>query len=304
MRVCVTGGLGLVASHILEKLSHDSIQILVIDNDSSRNHRVDKYSNIKVINANMGSTESLVALSDFRPNVLIHLAAQKDVMASIAEPELDAEINIIESLRLIKVALESNCETVIFASSGGALYDSRFPSPYSEKDKIQPESPYGVAKLALESYLFTFAKNYGTRTVNLRLANVYGASENRYGVIPLFFNRIKLGSEIDIYGDGMSVRDYVYCKDVAGAFIKAINSNISGTFNIGSGSGTNLLQLVEQMDNLLGTKTTKRFLPYRTGEIKESVLVVDKAKSILQWEPQTSLTKGLAETFEEWSRYV
>ena len=152
-----------------------------------------------------------------RPEVLVHLAAQMDVRRSVADPAFDAQVNLVGFLNLMEAGREHGLRRVVFSSTGGAIYGEQECYPCDEEHPRHPVSPYGVAKLATEKYLFFYRAQYGIDYVALRYANVYGPRQDPHGeagVVAIFCGRILEGRPVTIYGDGGQTRDYVFVADV------------------------------------------------------------------------------------------
>jgi UDP-glucose 4-epimerase len=233
--------------------------------------------------------------------VIYHLAAQMDVRRSVADPAFDAQINLIGLLNVMEAARRNGLKRVIFASSGGAIYGEQENLPTAEDCPCRPVSPYGVAKLASESYLFFYRNEYGIGYTALRYANVYGPRQDPHGeagVVAIFCGRLLNGQSCTVYGDGRQTRDYVYVGDVAAANVAALEHSGDGAFNVGTGIETNVKQLYAELARLAGTEKAPVHDAPRPGEQRRSVISPARAKAGLGWQPKTSLREGLAATFE------
>jgi UDP-glucose 4-epimerase len=252
------------------------------------------------------AARELLATGGF--TLLNHHAAQMDVRRSVEDPVFDANINLIGLLNLLEGARAGGVGRVVFASSGGVVYGEGAQLPLGETAPKLPLSPYGVAKLASEYYLNTFAQLYGLEAAALRYANVYGPRQNTHGeagVVAIFARRILKGEPLTIYGDGDQTRDLVYVKDVAAANLAASERALppltdldARGFNIGTGIETSVNELARALGAARHTSPEIRRVPARAGELRRSVLVVDKAARLLGWRPRVTLAQGLEFTLQ------
>ena len=296
MRVIVTGGAGFIGSHVVDALVARGDEAHVVDNFATG--RRENLNSAAALHEH-DIRESLAGLFDeVRPDAVVHLAAQADVGTSVAQPTLDAEVNVLGTLNVLEAARAHGAQ-VVFSSTGGAIY-GECDRPAPEDYPRQPLSPYGTAKLAAEEYLATWNRLYGTNHVTLRFANVYGPrqlAKLEGGVIAIFTDRLRAAEGITIYGDGEQTRDFVFVGDVVMAVLAAIGRD-AGTFNVGTGKETSVNALFEATRRVAGADTVPQYAPARAGEILRSVLDVSLAEHALDWRPQSSLDDGLRATWE------
>jgi UDP-glucose 4-epimerase len=297
MNILVTGGAGFIGSHLVDLLVADGHTVFVLDTvESGSIENLPK----GVTLFQRSITEDLDPVFEkAKPQVVFHLAAQIDVRKSIERPKEDAHLNIIGSLNLLEACRKHNCKRIIFSSTGGALYGETEQIPTPETHETKPESPYGIAKLAVEHYLHVYAHVYGFSVCILRYANVYGPRQSlkgEAGVVAVFTKRLLKKEKCIIFGDGNQTRDYVYVRDVVDANLIALHKQLQGTFNVGTG--------VETSVNDLYTKISKHTdFPWKAqhgaaiaGEIKRSCLANHKISPY--WKPKYDVDRGLAETIE------
>ncbi len=297
-KVSITGGAGFIGSHVASACIDKGYEVHILDNLSSgsadnlpagaRFHQLDLRDPV---------VDALFAEEQFP--VVIHHAAQLDVRRSVSEPTFDAEVNVLGFLRLMEAGRQHGLKRFVFASTGGAIYGETEVLPQNETNELQPESPYGITKLATEKYLYFYEKVHGISSVILRYANVYGPRQGSYGeagVIAIFIKKILAGEAPLIFGDGEQTRDYVYVKDVVRANLVAIEAEESGTFNIGTGVETSVNTLVGKLHALMGMSVDVKYEAARAGEVRRSALSYDRIQHALGWSPQVTLDKGLAET--------
>ena len=191
--------------------------------------------------------------------------------------------------------------------TGGAIYGDFVKPPNDEEFPKDPESPYGIAKLAAEYYMAYYARVHGIDCVALRYANVYGPRQDPHGeagVVAIFCNRILDGRAMTIFGDGAQTRDYVFVKDVARANLAAAQRDLppigrldARAFNVGTGIETSVVQLADALRRASGSDIPAEHAPARAGELARSAVKVDRARTLLGWAPTVRLEDGLAETF-------
>jgi len=249
-------------------------------------------------------------LADEPFDVIVHLAAQMDVRKSVADPCFDAAVNVLGTVSLLD-ALRSSARAratrFVFASTGGAVYGDYGTPPNVETALKEPESPYAISKLAAEYYLSCYARLHGMDTAAVRYANVYGPRQNAHGeagVVAIFCGRILEGLPLRVFGDGMQTRDYVYVGDVAEATFRAATMPLprprrvdDRAFNVGTGAETSVVEVAERLRAVSGVDAPIEFAPKRPGEQERSSVVIDKARTVLDWRPQRSLDEGLAATY-------
>ncbi len=300
----VTGGAGFIGSHIVDALIKRRIKVYVID-DLSSGHKSNVNPNAvfyktSVLHPGLGKL-----ILKIKPDVVFHLAAQIDVRCSVADPPGDARVNIMGTLAMAHASAKAGVKKFVFTSSGGAIYPDDLRPPFSEKVVVDPISPYGIAKRTAEMYLAFEHRIHGLPTVTLRLANAYGprqALRGSYaGVISLFAQKMLKGEQCVINGTGKQTRDYVYVGDIVHAHMLAMEKNVSGIYNIGSGIETNVNQIFQKVNRLTGAKQKEVHGASCQGEVMRSALDATKAKRELGWKQEVSLDDGLKRTVE-WFR--
>ncbi len=301
MRILVTGGAGFIGSHTVDALiAAGGHQVSILD-DLSAGKRGQVNPQASFTQADLRDAAAVKGvIARERPEAIVHLAAQMDVRRSVADPPFDAQVNLVGFLNLMEAAREQGLKRVIFASTGGAIYGEQEVFPCDEDHPRRPVSPYGVAKFATEAYLFFYKVQYGIDYVALRYANVYGPRQDPHGeagVVAIFCGRILEGQPCTIYGDGGQTRDYVYVGDVVRANLAAIQSAVSGAFNIGTGVETDVNQLYRALADAAGSKAAPKHGPARAGEQRRSVITAARAARELAWTPQVTLGDGLARTY-------
>jgi UDP-glucose 4-epimerase len=295
MHVLVAGGAGFIGSHLTDAFLGRGDEVTVVDDLSAgRVARLDERATLH--KQSITHAQQLADLvEEIRPSLICHLAAQIDVRASVALPANDAQVNVVGTVNVLEAARRADAR-VLFCSTGGALYGKDAPIPSPESVLPLPESPYGVAKSCAEQYVGLYNRLHGTRHAVLRLANVYGPRQDpsgEAGVVPIFCSRVLAGQRPIIYGDGKQTRDYVYVGDVVTAFLAAADIGRPGTWNIGTGTETTVLDLAAIIGEAAGRSAEPDFAPERPGELARSAVATELARRDLGWSPATSLADGV-----------
>ena len=299
----VTGGAGFIGSYIVDSLLLRGLNVIVIDNLSTGQKENLLHKDVVFIEddvSNRGMVKHVFELH--KPRYVFHLAAQISVSKSVREPIFDAQSNIMGSLNLLEAAKEYKSEKVIFSSTGGAMYgDDPISIPTKESSPEKPATPYGVAKLAVERYLDFYYQVYGLHYTTLRYANVYGPRQNPYGeagVVAIFTENMIKNNPITINGDGRYIRDYVYVEDVANANMLAMENGREDVYNIGTGTGTDVVELFQLTKRINQYSSEAHHGPERPGDLRKSILNAEKAEKVLNWKPHFSLQQGLIQTHD------
>jgi UDP-glucose 4-epimerase len=263
MAVIVTGGAGFIGSHVVEALLARGDTVHIVD-DLSKGVRenVPAAATLHVHDVRE-PLDAIVRESGAR--AIVHLAAQADVRVSVTEPLRDAAINVLGTVNVLEAARDAGAR-VVFASTGGA-----------------------------------FTRLYGTPHLALRFGNVYGPRQDPHGeagVVAIFLGRLLDGDQCRIFGDGSQSRDYVYVGDVARATLAALDSDVDGVLNIGTGIATSVLELYDLCRRVAGSDATPHHEAARAGELGRSVLDVGRAGAAIGFRPEASLAEGVAATWE------
>jgi UDP-glucose 4-epimerase len=305
MEALVTGGAGFIGSNLVDALLERGDRVVVLD-DLSTGRR----SNLEgalakgalLLEADITDGAAVAdAFEAHSPEVVFHLAAQIDVRRSVSDPVFDLGVNVGGTLNLLEVARRAQARRFIFASTGGAIYGEGAgrPLPLDEGSDCRPDAPYGQSKYAAEGYLSLYGRLYGLATVALRLGNVYGARQDplgEAGVVAIFCGALLGGGTPRVFGDGHQTRDYVYVGDVVGAFLAAADSQANGTYNVGTGVETSVLELGRLLADVCNRDFDPEMAPPRPGEVQRIAIDSTLATSELGWRPLTTLENGLRAT--------
>ncbi len=290
----MTGGAGFIGSNLVDVLLARGDEVHVLD-DLSKGSRDNVPAGAQLHVADVREPD--VAFDAARPEVVFHLAAQADVRVSVEKPALDADVNVVGTIRILEAARRHEAK-VVFASSGGAAY-GECDGPAPESAPLLPLAPYGTSKVCGEEYLATWNRLYRTSHVSLRLGNVYGPRQMPHGeagVVAIFMGLLRDGGTPTIFGDGSQTRDYVYVGDVADAMVRALDRH-GGVYNIGTGIETSVVDLFRAARVASGVDRDPAFAPARLGELQRSVLDPALAGRELGWRAERSLAQGLSATW-------
>lgn len=307
----VTGGAGFIGSTLVDRLLAEGHTVDVVDNLSHGSlsnlaeARASGAGRFHFHQVDVRSPDLIGVMERRKPNVVYHLAAQVDVRVSVADPVLDAETNIVGSLRVLEGARAAGAGKVVFASSGGTIYGGSDSLPIKESAPQHPLSPYGVSKKAVGDYLFAYRELHGLEYTALALSNVYGPRQDPHGeagVVAIFAGRFGAGEPCLIYGDGKQTRDFVFVDDVVDAFSRAGEKGSGLLCNIATGQETSVNDLYWAMAKNAGVTQPPIYAPARSGELQRNYLDPTRASIHLGWKPWTTLEEGTAAVLEWFQR--
>ena len=299
MRSLVTGGAGFIGSNLADALVERGDRVTIVDNLSTgrrENAEPAVSAGAELVEADLRDGEAMRDLCErVRPETIFHLGAQIDVRRSTADPAMDAAVNVVGTLNMLEAARAGGVGRFVNASTGGAIYGEGRILPAPEDHPIAPEAPYGQSKFAAEGYCGLYRRLHGVSTVSLRFGNVYGPRQDplgEAGVVAIFCGKLLAGERPTIFGDGRQTRDYIYVGDVVSAVAAAASSDVSGAFNVGTGIGTSVLELVDALASVAGRAIEPEHAPERLGEIQHIALDSSRAREELGWAPELDLEEG------------
>lgn len=311
MRALVTGAAGFIGSHLVDRLLADPAVSALLGLDNFATGKRDNLSGalseerFTLLELDITTAELFPAVADFAPDVVFHLAAQMDVRKSVADPLYDTRTNVLGTVNVLEAAVRSCKPRIVFTSSGGTVYGEPATLPVREDAPLLPAAPYGAAKSAGETYCAAFARLYDLTVASLRLGNVYGPRQDPHGeagVVAIFGNAMTAGTPTKVFGDGSSMRDYVYVDDVVAGLLAALELETSpAVYNVSSGVGTTVRELHTVMAGLAGVPDEPQLEPVRAGELQAIHLDVTALQHVTDWRPTMDLEPGLALTYE-WIR--
>ncbi|OGL70016.1 hypothetical protein A3B32_01175 [Candidatus Uhrbacteria bacterium RIFCSPLOWO2_01_FULL_53_9] len=302
-KVFVSGGAGFIGSHLVDRLIAEGHEVVVVDdlstgvqahvNPKATFHKMNVWSDYKKL---------YKLLQREKPDVAVHLAAHKDVRASVDEPIHDAHMNIIGTLNVLEGMRRAGGGRVVFSSSI-AVYSQDADLPITETSEVEPSSPYGISKFAGEMYMWHYSESTTMACISLRLTNVYGPRQSMEGagVITIFINQLLKGEVPTIFGNGEKTRDFIYVDDVVDAMMRSMRVAWCGELVIGTNVETSMNKLLQELQGILGTHVTPQYEESREGELYYVYADSAKAREVMGWAPKTLLSEGLHKTVE-WFR--
>jgi UDP-glucose 4-epimerase len=304
--ILVTGGAGFIGSHLCDRLLAEGHRVIALDDLSSgrivnigeaRGYGKD----FTFYNMDIRGDGVRTLFERHRPELIMHLASQPSVRASLEDPPLDAAINVLGLLNLLEAAARTGARKVVFASSGGTIYGEprRLPVKETATSGAHPLSPYGVSKRVAEDYLRFYQRFRGLDYTALALGNVYGPRQDpagEAGVVAIFAGKMLAGEIPTVFGDGNQTRDYVFVDDVVHAFALAGDKGSGRLINVGTGLETSVNGLFRMLSDVTGFHGQPLYGPQPQGELRRISLDIAQAQELLAWHPWTHLEDGLKET--------
>lgn len=302
MKIAVLGGGGFVGSAVSDRLLVAGHSVRIFERAGTRPYR--EFAADEDVQWLVGDfvEGADVARAVAGMEVVVHLVSTTLPKSSNENIVYDIESNLVGTVRLLDAMVAHGVPKIVFVSSGGTVYGEPVYLPIDEAHPTMPHVSYGITKLAIEKYLTLYQRLHGLKAIVLRVANPFGARqrvESAQGAVGVFLHRALRNEPIEIWGDGSIVRDYIFVGDVADAFLKAVDyEGTASIFNIGSGVGTSLNELLRVIEHILGKALTRRYLPRRELDVAESVLDNSLARRELGWTPRISLETGISRTVE------
>lgn len=301
MKALVIGGNGFIGTHLVSALQREGMDVRVFDRYPSK--FVEPSTTVEYVIGDLGNHG---ALSEIVNDVdwVFHLAYTTLPKTSNDDPVYDVRSNLIDTIQLLQECSKAGVNKFVFISSGGTVYGVPKSIPIKESHTTDPYCSYGITKLAIEKYLHLFYHLNGLDYVVLRVSNPYGEGQNphgKQGAIGVFLGRLAKGESINIWGDGEVVRDYIYIEDVVTALLASARYRAQDeeprVFNIGSGSGISLNELIAEIRQIAEVEVKVEYTPARALDVPVNVLDIGQAKAKLKWQPSVDLRQGLGRTW-------
>ena len=295
--VLLLGGGGFLGSALAERLCKKGWRVHILGHspgETTREHVIGHWGDI--------GDRSLVEPVLLECDILIHLASGSTPGSSVGKPLMEAEVNLIPTLKFLDIF--KNCENrrMIFISSGGTLYGNPETVPVDEEHMLQPLSYHGAGKIAIEAFLQAFVNDSGKEVTILRPSNVYGPGQSLrqgFGFVRTVLEHARQGTEIEIWGDGSVVRDFLYIQDMINGIEAVIDAEPhTDVYNVGYGKGYSLKEVMKTVEQVCNRKLKVKYLPARKVDVKQVVLDCAKIKKRLGWKPETPLKEGIGLTWE------
>jgi UDP-glucose 4-epimerase len=301
-RCLIFGGNGFIGSHLAQGLVQEGFNVRIFDTFKGG---TDNLSNIldkiELVRGDFFSDSDVnSALQDI--DYVFHYISTTNPATAVKDPVFDIQSNVIGSVKMFQSAHKADIKKIFFSSSGGTVYGEPTSVPIKESAPTNPLNPYAISKLAIEKYLGYFHHQYGMEYVIFRYSNPYGERQNplgNQGVIPIFLNKIKNNERPTIFGNGNSMRDYIYIKDAIDATLSVVKKDTKNTlFNIGNGKGTTLNELIRIMGEITQKNITPVYLKDSGNYISNIILDIDKIQSETGWTPITGIDAGIRKTWD------
>jgi len=311
MKVLVTGTAGFIGSHLSERLLDDGWTVVGVDNfDDFYDPQIKrcniksclKNKNFRLVEADIRDVAAMDKAVGDGVEIVVHLAAKAGVRPSIEQPVLYTDVNVNGTAVLLQAAKKYKIKRFIFGSSS-SIYGNNKKVPFSENDNVDfPISPYAATKKAGELICHTYHHLYGISITCLRFFTVYGPRQRPDLAIHKFAKLIEQNKPIPIYGDGTMMRDFTYIDDIIDGTVAAMGKcDGFNIYNLGESSPVSVNDLVVEIENALGKKAVKKYLPPQPGDVECTYADITKAARDLGYRPSTTIQAGLAK-FVEWLR--
>lgn len=300
MKIVIFGGGGFIGSSIVDRLLKDNHELRIFERP-----RVEPYRRFSDDEKVEWYTGDLMSLNDVRRaivgfDIVLHLVSTTLPKNSNDDPVFDVQSNLVSTLQLLNAMVSEGVKKIIFISSGGTVYGNPIYLPVDENHPTEPRVSYGITKLAIEKYLLMYQNLHGIRTGILRVANPFGERqrvETAQGAVSVFLSRALQNQPIEIWGDGSVTRDYLYISDVADAFARVVDyDGEKSVFNISSGIGTSLNELIQIIERILDRKIIYYYRSGRSFDLPVNILDNSLARHELGWEPRVKLEEGIKKT--------
>ncbi len=309
MRILVTGGAGFIGSHLCERLLQSGHKIEIVDNLTDFYPTELKFRNLKAVSSQGNAPFHRIDICDagsldavfrrFKPEAVIHLAAEAGLRRSLQLPLLYERTNVYGTLSCLESCRKFGVDRFLFASSS-SVYGATTRVPFREDDEaLNPLSPYAASKLAAEKMCYVYAHLYGLQTFCLRLFTVYGPRQRPDLAIRKFLEQIDAGDPITMFGDGSSGRDYTYVADIVDGIVKALDCQ--GQFeiiNLGNSRPVLLAEMIATLENALGKRAIIQHKPWNASESPITCASIEKAGRLLGYRPRTDFGEGIGQTVE------
>jgi len=298
VRALVLGGNGFIGSHLVDKLLSKGFKVRVFD------RMPEKYREpLDDVDYRLAAFDDIPALAEALEGVDIvyHFISTTVPSTSNLDPIGDINGNLVSTLKLLQLMIKKDIGKIVYLSSGGTVYGIPKVVPIAESHALNPICSYGVVKIAIENYLEMFNHLYGLKYVTLRASNPYGERQGHsgvQGVIGTFINKVINKENIEIWGNGSVVRDFIYVADLIDLCLKAAASDVSGVFNAGSGEGYSINQILAAINQVSGSSVEAIYKAGRDYDVPEIILDVSNAKKVFGWEVATSLEAGIEKNWQ------
>ncbi len=306
LKCLLLGGGGFIGSHLAGSLLEAGYDVRIFDirNFSTRN--LEKIKDQVEIREGDFQNRQDVAAALVGIDHVFHLVSSTIPAVSMSNPVFDIESNLVSTVRLLEECRNGNrIRSFNFISSGGTVYGIPAILPIPESHPLVPLNSYGIIKSAIESYCSLYRRNYGLNCRVFRLSNPYGEHQNPFGqqgVIAVFLRKAIRGEEIEVWGDGSVVRDYIYIDDVNEVLTRSLQTETADhVFNIGSGEGHSLNDIIAIIRNVSGIEVKVTFREGRQFDVPLNVLDITRASKAFSWSPRTGIREGIQRVYKHFT---
>ncbi len=298
MNILVIGGNGFIGSHLIDVLILKGHKVRVYDLFNERYR-----SPLKKVDYRISSLDNIPDLHEalLEIDIVFHLASASVPSTSNVDMVSGINNNIIPTINLLNLMLELKIKRFVYFSSGGSIYGYPKYLPLNEDHPLNPISSYGVEKLTIEKYLLLYQQMYGLKPLILRPSNPYGPRQGHYvaqGVISTFLRKVEMNESITVFGNGNAEKDYIYISDLVRIVYELSMENESGIYNIGSGIGTSLNKIIEEIKKATKKTIKINYIDKKSYDVDQFVLDNSKTMNIIEYKPLISIEVGISKTWD------
>ena len=297
MNVLIIGGNGFIGSHLIDHLLENKHKVRVFDISCEKfreplpnvDYRISKLDNIPEL------YEAMLGI-----DIVFHLASASVPSTSNVDQIADVNNNLIPTLNILNLMNRLGIKKIVYFSSGGAVYGNTGLPMITEDAPLNPISSYGILKATIEHYIYLYNRLHNLKYLIVRPSNPYGPRQGHFiaqGVISTFMKRVYEGETLSVFGDGLASKDYIYIKDFVSILYKLVEHEAEGIFNLGSGTGTSINSIIEEVNSITGITSAVDYTPQKAYDVSNFILDISKLKSIVGDFKFTTLNSGMRETW-------
>jgi UDP-glucose 4-epimerase len=292
MNILVIGGTGFIGSHLVDALVNENHYIYVFGRHKPKYEN----SNVKYIYGDFNDISPLKLVLE-KIEIIYHLLSTTVPTSANLNPKFDIESNLLNTVNFLEKLEFLNVQKIIYISSGGTVYGNSKLQPINENHSLNPLGSYGIVKVAIENYIKYFSDKFKIPYLILRPSNPYGPRQNyegKQGVISSFLYNAINNKDLNVWGDGTNIRDYIYISDLVDFIIKSSFSKNTGTFNVGSGKGESIIDIINEVEQVTHSKQLVNFIKTKNMAVNKIVLDISKSKKTFNWKPKVLLFEGIS----------
>jgi UDP-glucose 4-epimerase len=292
MNILIIGGNGFIGLHLVESLKNIH-QVSVFD--KAPNQFVEEFEEVDYIYGDFNDTDLLSKTLDNK-HVVYHLLSTTVPFTADINPIFDIESNLISTVKLLDMIIEKGIQRFVYTSSGGTVYGRPQYLPIDEKHPCKPVGSYGIIKNTIEQYIQMYALKNKFSYLILRPSNPYGPRQNytkNQGLIAKLIYNGMCQDKFTIWGDGSAIRDYIYINDLVDFLKIAGLSSESGIFNVGSGTGMSINQIIKALSGIIKEMPPLEYIDTKGNSVEKVILDIEHAKDVFDWTPEIPLDEGL-----------